>query len=68
MALGYHLDEIPNDITRLTPASFEPTIDYVDEPNEVAVSSGGHGRRDAAVIDLTAADAHDEPPRLALEA
>ncbi len=24
-----HLDEIPNDITRLTPASFEPTIDYV---------------------------------------
>src|SRR5439155_18830436 len=27
--LGYHLDEIPNDITRLTPASFEPTIDYV---------------------------------------
>jgi carbamoyl-phosphate synthase large subunit len=29
LALGYHLDEIPNDITRLTPASFEPTIDYV---------------------------------------
>jgi carbamoyl-phosphate synthase large subunit len=29
LALGYHLDEIPNDITRITPASFEPTIDYV---------------------------------------
>ena len=29
LALGYRLHEIPNDITRLTPASFEPTIDYV---------------------------------------
>ncbi|OFW28547.1 MAG: carbamoyl phosphate synthase large subunit [Acidobacteria bacterium RIFCSPLOWO2_02_FULL_65_29] len=29
LALGYHLDEIPNDITRVTPASFEPAIDYV---------------------------------------
>jgi carbamoyl-phosphate synthase large subunit len=29
LALGYHLDEIANDITRVTPASFEPTIDYV---------------------------------------
>jgi carbamoyl-phosphate synthase large subunit len=29
LALGYHLDEIPNDITRVTPASFEPSIDYV---------------------------------------
>ena len=29
LALGYRLDEIPNDITRLTPASFEPSIDYV---------------------------------------
>ena len=29
LALGYRLEEIPNDITRLTPASFEPTIDYV---------------------------------------
>ena len=29
LALGYHLDEIPNDITKLTPASFEPTIDYI---------------------------------------
>src|SRR5678809_1202352 len=29
LALGYHLDEIRNEITRLTPASFEPTIDYV---------------------------------------
>ncbi len=29
LALGYRLDEIKNDITRLTPASFEPTIDYV---------------------------------------
>src|SRR5919201_2563414 len=28
-AVGYRLDEIPNDITRLTPASFEPTIDYI---------------------------------------
>ncbi|MBK9240702.1 MAG: carbamoyl-phosphate synthase large subunit [Acidobacteria bacterium] len=29
LAIGYRLDEIKNDITRLTPASFEPTIDYV---------------------------------------
>ncbi|MGH9383092.1 MAG: carbamoyl-phosphate synthase large subunit [Vicinamibacterales bacterium] len=29
LALGYRLDEIPNDITRVTPASFEPAIDYV---------------------------------------
>jgi carbamoyl-phosphate synthase large subunit len=29
LAVGYRLDEIPNDITRKTPASFEPTIDYV---------------------------------------
>lgn len=29
LAVGYTLDEIKNDITRVTPASFEPTIDYV---------------------------------------
>ncbi len=29
LAVGYTLDEIPNDITRYTPASFEPTLDYV---------------------------------------
>jgi carbamoyl-phosphate synthase large subunit len=29
LSVGYTLDEIPNDITRMTPASFEPTIDYV---------------------------------------
>jgi carbamoyl-phosphate synthase large subunit len=29
LAIGYSLDEIDNDITRVTPASFEPTIDYV---------------------------------------
>ncbi len=29
LAVGYRLDELPNDITRKTPASFEPTIDYV---------------------------------------
>ena len=29
LAVGYTLDEIPNDITKRTPASFEPTIDYV---------------------------------------
>src|ERR1043166_8663771 len=29
LAVGYTLDEIPNEITRLTPASFEPTIDYI---------------------------------------
>src|SRR5438094_817898 len=29
LAVGYRLDEIPNDITKKTPASFEPTIDYV---------------------------------------
>ncbi len=29
LAVGYTLDEIDNDITKITPASFEPTIDYV---------------------------------------
>ncbi len=29
LAVGYTLDELPNDITKKTPASFEPTIDYV---------------------------------------
>jgi carbamoyl-phosphate synthase large subunit len=29
LAIGYTLDEIPNDITRETPAAFEPTLDYV---------------------------------------
>jgi carbamoyl-phosphate synthase large subunit len=29
LAVGYALEEIPNDITRATPASFEPTLDYV---------------------------------------
>ncbi len=29
LAVGYTLDEIPNDITRVTPASFEPALDYV---------------------------------------
>src|SRR5216684_4000731 len=29
LAVGYTLDEIPNDITKKTPASFEPTVDYV---------------------------------------
>lgn len=29
LAIGYSLDEIPNDITQVTPASFEPTLDYI---------------------------------------
>ncbi|MFO8175158.1 MAG: carbamoyl-phosphate synthase large subunit, partial [Longimicrobiales bacterium] len=29
LAVGYHLNELPNDITRTTPASFEPVLDYV---------------------------------------
>ncbi|HEY1094616.1 MAG TPA: carbamoyl-phosphate synthase large subunit, partial [Glycomyces sp.] len=29
LAIGYTLDEIPNDITKATPAAFEPTLDYV---------------------------------------
>lgn len=29
LAVGYHLDELPNDITTTTPASFEPVLDYV---------------------------------------
>ncbi len=29
LAIGYTLDEIPNDLTKTTPASFEPTLDYV---------------------------------------
>jgi carbamoyl-phosphate synthase large subunit len=29
LAVGFTLDEIPNDITRVTPSSFEPSLDYV---------------------------------------
>ncbi|KAM1803664.1 hypothetical protein ACFX12_029624 [Malus domestica] len=29
LSVGYSLDQIPNDITKKTPASFEPSIDYV---------------------------------------
>lgn len=29
LAIGYSLDEIKNDITKMTPASFEPTLDYI---------------------------------------
>ena len=29
MAIGYTLDEVPNDITRVTPSSFEPALDYI---------------------------------------
>ena len=29
LAVGYHLDELFNDVTKVTPASFEPTIDYI---------------------------------------
>ena len=29
VAVGYRLDELPNDITKTTPASFEPVLDYV---------------------------------------
>ncbi len=29
LSVGYTLDEVPNDLTRTTPASFEPTLDYV---------------------------------------
>ena len=29
LAIGYSLDELKNDITKTTPASFEPTIDYI---------------------------------------
>src|SRR5207244_11919292 len=29
LAVGFTLDELPNDITRTTPASFEPVLDYV---------------------------------------
>jgi carbamoyl-phosphate synthase large subunit len=29
LAVGYTLDQIPNDITQMTPASFEPSIDYI---------------------------------------
>ncbi len=29
LAIGYHLDELKNDITKVTPACFEPTIDYI---------------------------------------
>ena len=47
LAVGYTLDEIPNDITRKTPASFEPTIDYVVTkiPRWAFEKFPGHRRR-----------------------
>ena len=48
LAVGYTLDEIRNDITRETPASFEPTIDYVRrESAAVHLREIPAGRRDA---------------------
>ena len=47
LAVGMRLDEIPNDITKKTPASFEPTIDYVvvKAPSGSSRSSPGRSRR-----------------------
>ena len=47
LAVGYRLDELKNDITQVTPASFEPTIDYVVTKlprftNEVGRRRDGH--------------------------
>ena len=48
LAVGYTLDEIPNDITRRTPASFEPTLDYVRrQVAAVRVREVPRRRRDA---------------------
>ena len=50
LAVGYHLHELPNDITKTTPASFEPALDYVVVKfprfafeNALAVQSAGAG-------------------------
>jgi carbamoyl-phosphate synthase large subunit len=52
LAVGYTLDEIPNDITEKTPASFEPTIDYV-----VTKIPGGRSRSSPAPPGARHADA-----------
>ena len=55
LAVGYTLDEIRNDITRATPASFEPTIDYVVTKIHAlgireAAGSGGRGSAPACPV------------------
>ena len=45
VAIGYTLDEIPNDITQVTPASFEPTLDYVDRQGAAVRVREVPGRR-----------------------
>ena len=35
LAVGYSLDELKNDITKTTPASFEPTIDYIRQNTKI---------------------------------
>jgi hypothetical protein len=48
LAVGYTLDQIANDITRKTPASFEPSIDYVVTKIRVREVPGQQGRADDA--------------------
>ena len=57
LALGYTLDEIPNDLTGTTPASFEPTLDYVVVKAAALRVREVRGRRRAAD------DAHEERRR-----
>ena len=42
LAVGYTLDELKNDITTTTPASFEPTLDYVVETLALILISSQH--------------------------
>ena len=61
LACGYTLDELKNDITKVTPASFEPTIDYVvmaaygsSRRCHVACTAVGHFRSSGETVSLFA--------------
>jgi carbamoyl-phosphate synthase large subunit len=77
LAVGYTLDEIPNDITKKTPASFEPTIDYVvtkiprlsacsHHPDEIRGRSDGHWPHLPGILPKSAAIAGNGSCRVGL--
>ena len=62
LAVGLTLDQIPNDITRATPASFEPSIDYGGRGGGGgAEETGGDKRRRSTLCLPLALSRHQDP-------
>jgi len=60
LAVGLTLDQIPNDITRATPASFEPSIDYGGRGGEGG-GGGNRGRQKTALDPLPSSRPQSSP-------